>query len=518
MKIERTKNAARNIVFDGGLKMFNLAMPLIMRRIILHYLGVKYLGLSGLFTSILSFLNLAELGVGGAMIFSMYKPIAEDDTPTICALMRLYRTFYRVIGLFIAVVGLAITPFLSRLVHGDVPEGISLYVLYYMNLASTVLTYWLFAYKNCLLHAHQRTDVGSKITLVINIVLNIVRVLVLILFQNYYLYLGAQLVSQIAENIIKSIVVSRMYPNYTAKGSLSKEQIKSITRRVRDLFTAKFSGVILNSADTLVISSFLGLVDLALFQNYFYIVNALRGLVYVVLAACKAGIGNSLVTETTEKNFYDLRKLSLMFNWAVGLSSTVLLCVYQPFMKIWMGEEYLLDLGCMFCFVLYFYIYEINMLITVYKDAAGIWHRDRFRPLVASLVNLGLNLATVQWLGLYGVVLSTVVSIVLIELPWLLHNLFHEVFPKHLLWTYLKDLALYVLASAASFGIAWYLCSLVHMGKWPTLILCAGISFLVANVIFYLLFFRTRLFKDSVRIVKKTIMRKKMAGNENAPA
>ena len=509
MKIERTKNAARNIVFDGGLKMFNLAMPLIMRRIILYYLGVKYLGLSGLFTSILSFLNLAELGVGGAMIFSMYKPIAEDDTPTICALMRLYRTFYRVIGLFIAVVGLAITPFLQNLVHGDVPSEINLYVLYYMNLASTVLTYWLFAYKNCLLHAHQRTDVGSKITLVINIVLNLVRVFVLVVFHSYYLYLGAQLISQIAENIIKSIVVTKMYPHYSAKGSLSKDKIRSITHRVRDLFTAKFSGVILNSADTLVISSHLGLLPLALFQNYFYIVNALRGLVYVVLAACKAGIGNSLVTESVDKNFYDLRKLSLLFNWVVGLCSAILLCVYQPFMRIWMGEDYLLDLGCMFCFVLYFYVYEINMLITVYKDAAGIWHKDRFRPLVASLTNLGLNLATVQWLGLYGVVLSTVVSVVLIELPWLLHNLFHEVFPPHLLWTYLKDMASYIGAAALSFLISWYLCGLYHTGNWGTLILNGGVSFLVTNLIFFLLFFRTRLFKDSLRIVKKTILRKK---------
>lgn len=511
MKIERTKNAARNVVFDGSLKMFNLIMPLVMRRIILYYLGVKYLGLSGLFNSILSFLNLAELGVGSAMIFSMYKPIAEDDTETICALMKLYRTFYRVIGLFIAVVGLAITPVLRNLVHGDVPPDVNLYILYYMNLASTVLTYWLFAYKNCLLHAHQRTDVGSKITLVINIVLNIVRVFVLVYFQNYYLYLGAQLVSQVAENIIKSIVVSRMYPNYSARGSLTKEKVRDITHRVRDLFTAKFSGVILNSADTLVISSFLGLVPLALFQNYFYIINALRGILYVFLAACKGGIGNSLVTESMDKNYYDLRKLSFMFNWIISLASTMLLCLYQPFMSIWMGEDYLLSLSCMFCFVLYLYVYEINRLITLYKDAAGIWHKDRFRPLVASLVNLGLNLATVRWLGLYGVVLSTVVSVVFIEIPWLLHNLFHEVFPKEKLLSYLFDLAKYVGATAVSFAAAWYLCSLYHAGKWAALVLNAAVSFIICNLVFFLLFSRSKLFRDSMRILKKTLLRKKVS-------
>ena len=508
MKIERTKNAARNVVFDGTLKMFNLVMPLVMRRIILYYLGVKYLGLSGLFNSILSFLNLAELGVGSAMIFSMYKPIAEDDTETICALMKLYRTFYRVIGLFIAVVGLAITPALRKLIHGDVPPDVNLYILYYMNLASTVLTYWLFAYKNCLLHAHQRTDVGSRISLVINIVLSIVRVLVLVCFQNYYLYLGVLLVFQIAENITKSIVVSKMYPNYSARGNLPKEKVRDITHRVRDLFTAKFSAVILNSADTLVISAFLGLVPLALFQNYFYIINALRGILYVFLAACKGGIGNSLVTESMDKNYYDLRKLSFMFNWIISLASTMLLCLYQPFMSIWMGEDYLLSISCMFCFVLYLYVYEINRLITLYKDAAGIWHKDRFRPLVASLVNLGLNLATVQWLGLYGVVLSTVVSVVFIEIPWLLHNLFHEVFPKEKLWGYLIDLAKYVGATAVSFAASWYLCSLYHTGNWPTLVLNAAVSFVVCNLVFFLLFFKSKIFKDSVRILKKTLLRR----------
>ena len=119
MKLERTKNAARNIVFDGLLETVNMIFPFIIRSVMLHYLGTEYLGLNGLFKSLLSFLNLAELGVGSAMVFSMYKPIAEDDTPTICALLRLYRTFYRIIGLVIAVVGLLLIPFLRNLISGS---------------------------------------------------------------------------------------------------------------------------------------------------------------------------------------------------------------------------------------------------------------------------------------------------------------------------------------------------------------------------------------------------------------
>ena len=165
MKLERTRNAARNVAFDGTLEIVNMLFPFVIRSVMLHYLGTEYLGLNGLFKSLLSFLNLAELGVGSAMVFSMYKPIAEDDTPTICALLRLYRTAYRVIGLIVAAAGLLLMPFLPNLIKGDVPAGMNLYVLFLMNLGNTVVTYWLFAYKGSLLQAHQRRDVISKVSL-----------------------------------------------------------------------------------------------------------------------------------------------------------------------------------------------------------------------------------------------------------------------------------------------------------------------------------------------------------------
>ena len=189
------------MVSDGALKVINILLPFAMRSIVLHYLGVEFLGLGGMFTSLLHVLNLAELGVGSAMVFSMYRPIAEDDTDTICALMNLYRKYYRLIGLFIAVVGIALTPFLRNLIKGDVPDGVNLYILYFMNLAATVLTYWLFAYKNSLLNAHQRVDVSSMISLIINILQFILRVVVLALFHNYYLFLLVQILCQIAQNV-----------------------------------------------------------------------------------------------------------------------------------------------------------------------------------------------------------------------------------------------------------------------------------------------------------------------------
>jgi len=508
MKIERTKNAARNIVFDGMLKLLNIIIPFFLRSIMLHYLGVEYLGLSGLFRSILSFLNLAELGVGSAMVFSMYKPIAEDDTPSICALLKLYRTFYRAIGLFIAVVGLALTPFLRSLISGDIPADMNLYILYFMNLGSTVLTYWLFAYKRSLLDAHQRTDVISKVSLITQFVEYALKLPALIIFRNYYMFLGVQLGAQVVINLLTAVRVNKMYPQYTPQGHLPREKVMDIVRRVRDLFTSKFSAVVFNFADTLVISAFMGLTALAIYQNYFFVITALRTFIDVIIVACIAGVGNSLVTESEEKNYNDFSRITMLFGWIMGVGSAMLLCLYQPFMHIWMGEENMLTFNYVICFVIYFYTMGMNKIINMFKDAAGIWHRDRFRPLTAALVNLGLNLATVKWLGLYGVLLSSVVSIVGVQIPWLFHNLFQEVFPRKYLWPYVRFFCGLVGVALASCAASWLLCSLLRLGVWPSLIVNACVSFLVPNLFFFILYGKNPLFRESIAQIRRVLLKK----------
>ena len=188
MKIERTKNASRNIIFGIILKAYQILIPFLMRTAMIYFMGVQYLGLNSLFTSILQVLNLTELGVGIAMVYSMYKPIADDDTKTICALMRLYRLYYRIIGLVIAVIGGILTPFIPYLVKSDLPSGLNIYVLYLLNLAATILSYWLFAYKNALFQAHQRIDITNKITLVTNTFQYLVQLIIIVFIRDYYLY------------------------------------------------------------------------------------------------------------------------------------------------------------------------------------------------------------------------------------------------------------------------------------------------------------------------------------------
>ena len=508
MKIERTKNAMRNILFEGFFRLINMLLPFIMRSVILYYLGIEYLGLNGLFRSILSFLNLAEMGVGSAMVFSMYKPIAEDDTESICALMRLYRTSYRIIGLAIAVIGLLLTPFLPNLISGHIPSDMNLYILYFMNLGSTVITYWLFSYKRSLLYAHQRVDIVSKVAIPLKLVEFALKVITLAIFRNYYLYLLIQFLSYAAENLITAKQVNKLYPNYSARGDLPKEKVKEIMHRVRDLFTAKLSNVIFNSADTLVISAFIGLDFLAIYQNYFFIFTSLRTFLEVFIGAFIAGVGNSLITENIDKNYEDFERITMLFGWIMCVSSSMMLCMYQPFIEIWMGKDSLLSYSYVICFVVYFYTMGMNKIMSMLKDAAGIWHKDRFRPLVSALVNLVLNLAMIRSLGLYGVLLSSIISIVVVQLPWLFHNLFREVFPRKFAGQYLLLLGTLTVIAISVCAGSWFVSSLLDLGAWATLFVNAGISFAISNIVFLTVFGRNPMLKQSFEQMKNVIKKK----------
>lgn len=503
MKLERRKNASRNVIFGVLLKLYQIILPFIMRTVMVYSLGVEYLGLNSLFTSVLQVLNLAELGVGSAMVFSMYRPIVEDDDITICALMKLYRLYYRVIGGIVLAAGLLLMPFLPNLIEGDVPGDINIYWLFLLNLAATVFTYWLFAYRNSILQAYQRNDVVSKVTIATDTLKYGLQLCAIILLKNYYYYVIAILLSQIIANILTAVASRKMYPQYSPRGKLPKSMVKEINNRIKDLFTSKLGGTIVISADTIVVSAFLGLTVLAVYQNYYFILTAIIGVVAILFKACMAGIGNSLIVETREKNYSDFKKFTFITAWVAGFCTSCLLCLYQPFMRIWVGEELLLEYSAVICFCVYFFIYEINQLLNTYKDAGGIWHEDRFRPLVTGLANLGLNLVMVQHWGIYGVLLSTVISMLLVGMPWILYNLFTTLFERHRLADYLKHLLFYTVVSAVACAVNGIICSWIVLDDWATLILRGIICVIVPNAVFLLVYRKRPEFAQTVALADK---------------
>ena len=503
-KIERTKNATRNIIFGVILRAYQIIVPFLMRTAMIYLMGVQYLGLNSLFTSVLQVLNLAELGVGSAMIYSMYRPIAEDDNTTICALMKLYRTYYRLIGLIIAVVGCILTPFIPKLISGDIPQGINIYILYLLNLGATVLSYWLFAYKNSILQAHQRTDIVSKVTLITNTIQYVLQLFVLWIFKNYYLYVIVMLVTQALTNIVTAIMADKIYPQFKPKGELHKEEIHQINQKIRDLFTAKLGGVVVGSADTIVISAFLGLNTLAVYQNYYFIMNSICAFITVIFSAITAGIGNSLVTESSEKNYNDFKKFTFIICFILCICCCCFVGLYQPFMKLWVGKKFMLSFSFVILFCILFYCLELAMVWATVKDAAGLWHSDRFRPLIGACANLIMNIVLVQVIGLYGIILSTVFSYIFISMPWLIHNLFKFLYNESLK-VYLKDLSMYILVAILATTITTIICRKITFVGIFELVFKGIISIIIPVSIEILCYRKKEEFKESIKLVKKML-------------
>lgn len=501
MEINRTKNASRNIFSGVLLKIYNIGMPFLMRTVIIYTLGIQYLGLSSLFTSVLQVLNLAELGVGGAMVYSMYRPIVEDDTYTICALLKLYKKYYRIISLVILTTGLVLTPFLKYLVKADtLPNDINLYCLYFMYLVATVSSYSFLAYKKSILSAFQRTDIDNKVTIIVSTVAYALQIVSLYCVKNYYLYTVIFVVSNIVNNAVTSFVVNKMYPEYKPVGDIAEEEKKAINKRVKDLFTARLGGTITGSADTIVISAFLGLSVLAIYQNYYFIMISVISFVLVIFNSTTAGIGNSLVIESAEKNYLDFRKFSFLINWISIVVISCFICLFQPFINLWVGEKYILEYPFVILFCVYYYVFVVQQLACVYKDAGGIWHQDRWRPLIAGMVNLCLNLIFVQKFGLYAILLSTIVSYIFVAMPWLIYNLFKIIFDRSF-----KEYVVFIIAGfVLSFlvgGVCYFICSFISITPVVDLLLKFIVSFLLSNILVIVLYRKHYLYNKSLELI-----------------
>lgn len=427
---DKLKNVQRNIVFGFINKIVTLFFPFAVRSIIISKLGMDYVGLNSLFSSILQVLSLAELGFGSAIVFSMYKPIAYHDKSKIGALLNLYRNTYRVIGLVILVIGVMVIPFLKSLISGGYPSDVNITILYLIYLLNTVSSYFLFAYKQSLLLANQRVDIDTNIVTIANIIMYILQIVCLLLTSNYYLYIIWLPISTIFINIIRNKIVMKMFPDVTCVGSVTLEEKRDIFKRVFGLMLTRICQVCRNSFDSIIISAFLGLEVLGKYQNYYYIMGTIVGFLGIVTSSIVASIGNDVVTKNNHDNYNRCKIFMSGYNFLASWCTVCLLCLYQPFMNLWVSKKNMLPFELVVFMCMYFYCLKMGDVVAVYKEATGIFWEDRLRPVVESIANLVLNVLLVKWLGVEGVVLSTVISITLINIPWSTHILFKVYFKQ----------------------------------------------------------------------------------------
>ena len=501
--MSRTKNASRNIFFGAINKLLVLFFPFIIKSAIIKTLGSEYLGLNSLFTSILQVLNLAELGFSSAIVFSMYEPIAKNDKKTICALVNLYKKIYRIIGSIIIVGGLAVLPFLNYLIKGSYPNDINIYALYIIYLFNTGLTYFLFAYKSALLTAHQRNDVIANIMSITNLLQYGLQIAVLTITKNYYLFIIVQTITTILNNLLVAAYTKKKYPEYICSGEVSKAEKKGIKKRVVGLMVNKICQTTRYSLDSICISAFLGLNLVAMYSNYYSIIHAVIGVMSVFSSSIIAGIGNSIVTETEKKNYNDMNKFNFMYMWLSGWCTICLACLYQPFMKIWMGEEYMFSYGVVALLCIYFYSLKMGDIRCAYSDARGLWYENRYRAIAESIANIVLNIVLVQFMGIYGIIVGTLLSLLIINFGYGSQILFKHYFVNQKMSEYFLRHGLYALVTAIVGCITFFICSSVGENGVLSLAMRLLICIIIPNILYILIYHRTAQFREAKNFTKK---------------
>ena len=482
MKLDFKKNVKRNMVANAASSGIRLLFPFLNRTLFLWLLGPAYLGLNGLFSSILGVLMLAELGFGTAVVCSMYKPVADDDRELLCAYLKFYRTVYRCVGTVIFVGGLALLPFLDRLVHGTVPPDIDLHVLYVIHLVNTAASYFLFAYRGVVLGAHHRNDVITNIRTGVSVAQYIAVFLILLVTRNYYHYILATVVFTVVQNVLLVTASRRLFPDIEPRGSLPPGVRRKVMSDVKSIFMHKVGGVITNSTDNLVISAFLGLVAVAAYGNYYYVVTSVAGLVAVVYSSMAGGFGNKIYTESKAENFRLFMRMNRLSMVVVMFCAAMMLAMYQPFMDVWVkGDPSLMRHALTpVLMVLYFYIMQSRQVLLAFKSAASLWKQDRWKPLVAGAVNLGANVLFVIFLPdaykLDGVIFSTIIGFAFIQIPWESHVVFTSFFGKAEAREYWRSYAGFAVFAVVLCFAAWIAARAVPVDGIPGLFAKGGAS------------------------------------------
>lgn len=485
--MRRLNTAANNIIVGTINHIFMLVFPFIVRAILIRKLGIEYLGISTLFSSILGVLSLADLGFSSAAVFFMYTPTVEKNQKEINALLSFYKKVFKIIGSVIFVAGCALLPFLDKLISGTYPHDINIYVIYLIQLISTVSGYLFFSYKSTIITANQRYDIESIIYTVVNAVMYINQIILLLIFANYYTYAIALPVFSVLTNIIRSIVVDRLFPQYKCEGSITVELKKEIYKKIAALFGHKLNMKIIQTADSIVISSFLGLAILGKYSNYFYILSALAGITSIITESIRPIVGHSLICENKIQNLVTLKNFLLMFSWIIGFCCTSLICLFQNWIFIWVGGDNLLGMESVVLFAVYFWIWKIGDIFMLYRDAGGFWLKVKYYPYISAVANLVTNIILVKIIGINGVILSTVLTLGYISVPREINSLFKNYFQSSAI-SIIIEIFRYTLITAGCAIIAYLLCNaFIPNDTLISFALRAVVCLIVPNSIFYLL-------------------------------
>lgn len=421
--VGRTAMSVRNVSATLINRIITLVLNFLGRTVFIHTLGTQYLGLGGLFGNIFSVISLCELGVGAAITQSLYKPIAQNDELRVAQIINYFTRVYNIIAVVTALLSAAVIPFLPIITKGE--EGIrglcGIYVLFSLH---SVVSY-LLAPKRTLIICDQRLYVVTVIRTVSSIVIFALQIAILKACKDYILYISARIVLLTVEGILINNYADKKYKFLKLRGFPDSEYKKRLRRNVRALMLHKTGGVLTHSTDSILISACLGLQCMGKYSNYALVVGSVGTLVDIAMNAVSASVGNLGATSDRKKSEIVMRRLYFLNFWLLTICSAVLVCALNPVIELWIGKEMLFGLPEVAVIVGSFYASCIRDPVQIFLQSYGIFHQSRFMPPARALVNLVLSVLFIKAMGITGVFLGTVASVVAVPLwcePYLLYK------------------------------------------------------------------------------------------------
>lgn len=510
MTESRTGNSIKNAGATIVCRIATMLMDFVLRTVLIRCLSIEYGGVSTLFTDILQVLSLMELGLGGAIIYALYKPLADEDYPKINALMRFYRKAYNAIAAGVFFLGLACIPFLNSIVKNvpDIKEDIRLIFMLYVAASSCS---YLVIYKETLIKASQMSRVVVVIEMIVQLVFMGLESLLLFLFRKYIIYLVLRIVSYLVRNILISREVRKRFPkvNFSGDEKLSTEEKSRLKKDIGAMALYKISGVVLNGTDSIIISAFLGTGIVGIIGQYRMIQNFITNMSNNIWVSVLPSVGNLATTDDAEKQYRVFSHVNFGSFVFAAVISVGMFVMINPLVALWVGKDYTVSTAVAAAIAFNMYLFLTVLPFQTFRDANGLFVQGKYRPVIMSAINVGLSLLLVKPWGLFGVLFATPVSRLLTQTwfdPYVVYKNVFMASPKE----YYLQLAQHFFITLFCAWSSWELLAALNIGNgFVHLILGSFLCVFVTVSVYFILFRNTEQFKQlfsySRNIVRKVL-------------
>lgn len=409
--MNRTQNSAKNFAVGMASQAITILLRFIAQTVFLKILSAEYLGINGLLSNVLTVLSFAELGIGEAMTYAMYKPAKENDHEMMRRLLAVYKKAYALVAVIVGGVGFFLSFFINFIVSEppNIPE--SMQVIFFLYILNNMASY-LLVYKKSVLIAYQKNYVISYVTQATSIAQQVFQILLLSLTRQYYVYLIVQIACSIANNVIIAVVVKKQFPwlNGKEKERLPQSVSKEIIKNVKALSLSRVAGVVSNGADNIIISKIVGLASLGVVSNYNLIINSLNGILWGGLSSITSSFGNFNVDSSVERKRSLFDEIFLCSYWLYGFLAVGIITLINSFVELWLGNAYMVPQSIVLVLVLNVYIGGVNFPLYVYQTTLGMYDKMKVPFVLFGILNIILSIVLGVRIGLLGIYLATSIS------------------------------------------------------------------------------------------------------------